>query len=192
MTESGINVRLAGPQDAQVVTHLADLVVEDQPAHSAGSGDLRAALRRHGGKFSVPYGVGRLLVAEMDGSVIGMIYGCPPVSWIQAHNEIGSGQRKLLGKAVAQIELLAVLPRAQGHGAGSLLIQEWEQEVRQDGAELSIVQVRQGEYGVMRWYRRRGYRILPQRTAFPVNLCGLVSAINDGGGGYQLGAKFLV
>lgn len=79
-----------------------------------------------------------VLVAEMDGKVVGVIVGA-------------------LDGSKAYFYRLAVDPRYQGHGVGKKLVQALEERFKQRGATQVIIIVNQDNQKVMPFYHSLGY-----------------------------------
>lgn len=95
---------------------------------------------------------GRVLVAELDGVVVGTVMVYPP----------GAAQSEAWLDDAADIRQLAVLPEHFGKGFSDALMNAAEAEAWAMGANHITLHVRRGAHGVGRLYERRGYQRAPE------------------------------
>ncbi len=98
-----------------------------------------------------------LWVAEEDDALVGTVTYCP----------IGSPWRELGSDDEAEFRMLAVSPKARGHGVGEALVRKCEERARADGATWMVLSTLDEMTSAHRIYERLGYRRLPERDWFP-------------------------
>lgn len=155
---------------------------------------LGTIVDRYGGEFSVrPFGQARAVVAEREsaGGPCGLAFVTPPIRLMRQHTEQGRSALRALARMLAEIDLLAVDADVRRQGVGSALLEETEGWLANRGCRVVMAKIARGEYGVMRWYRQRGYLVAAQGEPFRVWLPGLELSCDDGDDGYQLALKGL-
>ncbi|MFC9929993.1 GNAT family N-acetyltransferase [Streptomyces sp. NPDC127190] len=128
---------------------------------------------------------------ESAGEPCGLAFVTPPVRLMRQHAEHGRSALRALARVLAEIDLLAVDADVRRQGVGSALLEETEGWLGNQGCRVVMAKIARGEYGVMRWYRQRGYLVAAQGEPFRVWLPGLELCCNDGDDGYQLALKGL-
>ncbi len=93
-----------------------------------------------------------VLVAELDGRVVGTVALYPPGA---------PGSEAWLPNS-ADLRHLAVDPRMHGRGLSGPLLDETERIAREWGVDAICLHVRRGVDGVARLYQRRGYARAPE------------------------------
>lgn len=70
------------------------------------------------------------------------------------------------GELSIHLQLLAVLPRYRRRRLGSLLLETLERDGISAGTRSLRLEVRSGNLGARRFYRRHGYRVLAMRSNY--------------------------
>jgi GNAT superfamily N-acetyltransferase len=98
-----------------------------------------------------------LWVAEVGDGLVGTVTYCP----------IGSPWRELGSDDEAEFRMLAVAPKARGHGVGEALVRHCEARATADGATRMVLSTLDEMTSAHRIYGRLGYRRSPERDWFP-------------------------
>ncbi len=98
-----------------------------------------------------------LWVAEDGADLVGTVTYCP----------IGSPWRELGSDDEAEFRMLAVAPKARGHGVGEALVRHCEARATGDGATRMVLSTLDEMTSAHRIYERLGYRRSPERDWFP-------------------------
>lgn len=156
-----------------------------------GGGPLQAALDHSGGHITFPGlqgGGGWCFGAFTGARMIGMLYACSPVTFIQTFQP--NNHARLTGSLV-EIEILAVDDSHRGRGAGTALLTQAEQHFREIGIELIIAKVDAADRQVLLWYRRRGYTLARNGESCFIRTPEGPAGINAGpaDGAWRLAAK---
>nr|WP_279636900.1 GNAT family N-acetyltransferase [Corallococcus llansteffanensis] len=108
---------------------------------------------RHGPELWVTDGSakGTVLVAELDGEVVGTVALYPP----------GAPGTEAWLPNTADLRALATSVRVHGQGLAQPLLAETEVLARRWGVDAISLHVRRGAVGVARMYQRRGYQRVP-------------------------------
>lgn len=97
-----------------------------------------------------------LLVAELDGEVLGCCY---------TRREPADAE----GVTRAELGLFAVHPRAQSRGLGGLLLEAQAERQRAAGVEVLLIQVLQSRPELHAWYERHGFTRTGRSVPFAGN-----------------------
>jgi GNAT superfamily N-acetyltransferase len=184
-------IRLARRGDGRAVESLAALALGGDVAETAlapALGSLAAAIDGGGGLIWLRHGQGLVFVAcpaADSGHVLGMLYTCPPIRFIDDCADRGEKVQQRLAQAVAEVELLAVTSRARRRGVGSALLAAAEDTVRHRGGKLVYVKVRH-DGPVLQWYRTRGYQPLPPGEPVILAVAGTKVGFADSGDGFRV------
>jgi len=149
-TVSNPLVRPAGPTDHTAVRELLELTYSpyaaelDPAAWCAYRADL-LDLDRHAG-------YGTLLVAVVDGEIVGSVTFYPDA----ADQDLGWPAGWASGRA------LAVHPCHRGHGVAGALFRELEQRTRESGAAVFAFHTSRFMATARAWYERMGYQRVPR------------------------------
>lgn len=108
-------------------------------------------------------------VDDVDQQVLGCVTWCPP----------GSPWREISGEGEGEFRMLAVDPRAQGRGAGELLVRHCESLSRQTGATAMKLSSLDSMSAAHRLYGRLGYRRMPELDWDPVPEVHLIAYAKD-------------
>lgn len=154
---SEIAVRLVRPGDGRSVVEVAEAV----RAHGgwADVRPLRRVLDRAGGRIALPDlpgGIGVCVAALADGEVVGMLYACTPVNAVMASEP---GLRDTLLRTLMEIEIVAVVPHAQGTGVGTALLRYATQYLHSAGTQVLTAKIGAADMPVLRWWRHRGWTL---------------------------------
>jgi GNAT superfamily N-acetyltransferase len=98
-----------------------------------------------------------LWVAENGDDLVGTVTYCP----------FGSPWRELGSEDEAEFRMLAVAPKARGHGVGEALVRHCEARATADGATRMVLSTLDEMTSAHRVYERLGYRRSPERDWFP-------------------------
>ena len=92
----------------------------------------------------------QILVAEMDGEVVG---------WIELHLRAAGGEPRMIRDMITVETDIAVLPQHRGHGVGSLLVEEGERWASEKGAQVITLETHVANTDAIRFYQERhGFR----------------------------------
>ena len=158
-----VKIRPATPDD---VGELADIYQASAEHHMRldpslySTPDYLALKERYGKRLPLPDDE-EILVAEMDGEVVG---------WIDMRLRPATGQPRMMRDAVSAEIDIAVLPQHRGHGVGSLLVDAAEKWAAQHGAAVMTMQTHVANLDAIRFYQERhGFRttgiLMMKRTA---------------------------
>ncbi|RKH09539.1 GNAT family N-acetyltransferase [Corallococcus sp. CA053C] len=144
-------IREARPEDDKVV---GDLLVEAYTTQYAKklpeivySEQRKAFLRDVASRRKA----GTVLVAELDGEVVGTVALYPP----------GAPGSEAWLPDTADLRALATSVRVHGQGLAQPLLAQTEVLARRWGVKAISLHVRRGAVGVARMYQRRGYQRVP-------------------------------
>jgi len=104
---------------------------------------------------------------------IAELYHRPPLHLLLAQTPTGDLVGTVLGKPwrrdpqIGQISLLAVEPRWQAQGIGSMLLDEVVARLRSDGCLAGRMYVRAADAGLQRFYEKRGWSATGEMEAEP-------------------------
>ncbi|MEV6673259.1 GNAT family N-acetyltransferase [Streptomyces sp. NPDC051162] len=150
-------VRLSRRGEGHAVADLARLALSHLPEEPhQKTGDLAETVNELGGRFSLTYGHGHCFTAHDGQSVVGMAYMAPLIQWIEMRPE---RVRTKLARALAELELLAVMEGHRKQGVGDSLLKAVEEQAKANGTRLLVAKVPAGDRKLQLWYRRRGYTI---------------------------------
>ncbi|MEA2684453.1 MAG: hypothetical protein QOK05_2781 [Chloroflexota bacterium] len=147
-----VDIRPATPDD---VGALADIYQASAEHHVRldpslySTPDYLALKERYRKRLPLPENE-EILVAEMDGEVVG---------WIELVLRAASGQARMIRDvATAEIDV-AVLPEYRGHGVGSRLVAAAEAWAVERGAQVLTMQTHVANTDAVRFYQERhGFR----------------------------------
>jgi GNAT superfamily N-acetyltransferase len=151
-----VEVRLIRPGEGTAAVAIA------AAAHAPGvttEHPLQVALDQFGGHigFPSPPGTGGWCFgAFTQDRLVGMLYACSPVTFIEA-NDVD--HRPYLARVLVEIEILAVDAGHRGQGAGTALLRFAEQYLHSRGVRLVVAKADAADRRVMLWYRHRGYTL---------------------------------
>lgn len=156
MSDTGVldrvRIRDARPEDDAIVGELLVEAFVTQYAKKLPevvyTDERRRALRDVASKRAVA----RVLVAEVDGEVVGTVALFPP----------GAPGSEAWTPNTADLRHLATAVRYHGMGLGRPLLDAVEDIARQWGVDAIALHVRRGVQGVAEMYQRRGYVRTPE------------------------------
>ena len=147
-----MNIRPATPDD---VGDLADIYQASAEHHMRldpslySTPDYQALKERYTRRLPLPENE-EILVAEMDGEVVG---------WIDMQLRPATGQPRMMRDAVSVEIDIAVLPQLRGHGVGSMLVAAAEAWAADHGAQMITMQTHVANVDAIRFYQERhGFR----------------------------------
>jgi ribosomal protein S18 acetylase RimI-like enzyme len=181
----GENARLQPPlrrakrEDSRRVAELMDIAGHGLPAYvwslsaEEGQEPIEAGTERaayEDGNFSYRNAV----VAEEDGEVVAMVlaYRLPEAGEGANPDEVPEALRpllelELLAPGTFYVNGLATLPRYQGRGLASKLLEAARALAAEAGCDELSIQVFEQNEGALRLYERHGYQIVARRRAVP-------------------------
>jgi GNAT superfamily N-acetyltransferase len=143
------------PATAEDVGDLADIYQASAEHHVRldpslySTPDYQALKDRYGKRLPLPDDE-QILVAEMDGEVVG---------WIDMQLRPATGQPRMMRDAVSVEIDIAVLPQLRGHGVGSRLVAAAEAWAVEHGATVMTMQTHVANLDAIRFYQERhGFR----------------------------------
>jgi len=147
-----LEVRPARPEEYDVIGELAASAYVDGGHLPPGHGYLDI-LRDVRGRATEAV----LLVAAVDGQVLGTVTYCPH----------GSAWRELGADDEGEFRSLAVAPEAQGRGVGTTLVQECVRRSVADGDRGMVLSSLPDQTSAHRVYQRLGFARAPERDWHP-------------------------
>lgn len=161
----------------------------DAPGATEGR-SLQAALDRDGGHVAfpdLPGGAGWCFGVFSGARMVGMLYACSPVSFIQSH---ALEQRDYLIRSLIEIEVFVMDAEWRGRGGGTALLQHAEQHFSDLGIRVVVAKVDASDMPVLRWYRHRGYTVARVGEQCNIHVPAAVTGINAGDDGqWRLAVK---
>lgn len=144
---SRLRIRPAEPRDDASVGEL--LVSSFETAYARKMPEVRTTdeRRRDLRDMATKRSEGTVLVAELDGTIVGTVMLYPP----------GAPKSEAWLPSSADLRQLAVAPEHFGKGYSDALMAEAERIAWSWGVERVVLHVRRGVHGVARMYQRRGY-----------------------------------
>ena len=149
---AAVDIRKATPAD---VGSLADIYQASAEHHQRldpslySTPDYLALRERYAKRLPLP-GDEEILVAEVDGEVVG---------WIEMLLRPATGQPRMMRDALSVALDIAVLPEHRGHGVGSLLVEAAETWATERGAEVMTLSTHVANFDAIRFYQERhGFR----------------------------------
>ena len=172
-------LRRARREESRRVAELMDIAGHGLPAYvwslsaEEGREPIEAGTERaasEDGNFSYRNAV----VAEEDGEVVAMVlaYMLPEAGEGANPDEVPDVLRpllelELLAPGTFYVNGLATLPRYQGRGLASRLLEAARALAEEAGCDELSIQVFEQNEGALRLYERHGYRIIARRRAVP-------------------------
>jgi GNAT superfamily N-acetyltransferase len=103
--------------------------------------------------------LGSMRVADYHGQTVGMSYSIPPMTWVTGHSGLRKiDQIKQLSAAIAELNILAVLPKFRCRGTGALLLADAEKRYAKAGYKVMMVMTATyADAHLIDWYTQRGY-----------------------------------
>ena len=199
-------LRLARPGDAPAIAELASLagvIAEPELLAAVEAGQLGGAAAafldtKHAGSAILEQHIQArdlmaavqamtvvLVAARLDAAEpVGVCWANPPIVFIR-QVEAGGGSlqaQKLLLLGVARVPVLAIDPAHRGNGLGRGLLTQVAAVAHQFGARFVYGQTRESD-GLLDWYRRAGFRVLPAGRGLDVtHLTGIRATALPGTG----------
>lgn len=151
-------VRLARPGEGAAV---AELVARTHRFATAIDSPLQAAVDAHGGLLrldvaDVPDGRGWCFGAYDRTDLVGVLYACTPVTFIQS---FPFEHRDELVRSVIEIEILAVDEHRRQRGIATTLLRHAEDQFAELGVRYIVAKVDATATSTLRWYRHRNYML---------------------------------
>lgn len=164
--QTATTVTLARPGDGAALRPLLERALVP------GSDDPSWFLRKidtQGGLLPTTYGTAACLTARRGDEVVGMAYTRPPVRWLDLHPR---EQRGALAPLIVEVDLLAVDEAHEGTGVGTALVEAVRSNAASAGSTFVTAKVSRSDRRVQRWYRRRGFWLVPggEAVAFRTEL----------------------
>jgi ribosomal protein S18 acetylase RimI-like enzyme len=98
-----------------------------------------------------------VLVADLDGVVVGTVTYCPE----------GSRLRELAGPGEAEFRMLAVSPSARRKGVAEALVRRVIERAREQGCSAVVLSSQPVQEDAHRLYERLGFRRTPEKDWSP-------------------------
>lgn len=168
-------IRLSRQGDGPVVRKLLPMTLDVVPpeawelvgAADAGYPDMRELRlnRSATGRTKDTTHLVSLRIAEEDGQPVGMAYAAPPLGWIVRRSGLNLNQVARLTGRLAELEMLAVLPRYRGNGHGEALLKDVIERYRAEGYTVLLVIA---DKKVVPYYERYGFTFAQPGDPFRV------------------------
>ena len=125
--------------------HHVEVVPELEPQPAQRSWEVRRALYEH-------------VLRDPDAFVLVAVQGGVDVGYALVALHDGPDDTWVSGERIAEVETLAVLPHARGHGVGTALLDRVDVELARIGVHDLRIAVVPANEDALRFYSRRGLR----------------------------------